>query len=309
MKSDKARNMVVITHGYSDNVDGWVKDMAASIATSIKMHFGTVTTDWTVCTFDWSKDADTGWPVDGWVSFITSTNGSGLDVTAPEEAYWWAERDGYKLGTALSSENLASIHFIGHSAGAEVIQTAAEQVRLNSNGTNIHLTFLDAYDPKRSDSQYGLDPLPKTILAHTTSTWFAEQYVDMRDNPILTSTNIVLKHAYNFDITNLDFNQSKPIISSLRPWDESLKAYSLRVHHWPQVWYQNSIDALNIRTFFGGPLTNAYKYGFQLSLESGAPPTSDHEAGGCLALSNSGTTDYVTSKCPPSDYPQSPAQN
>jgi hypothetical protein len=77
-------------------------------------------------------------------------------------------------------------------------------------------------------------PVPSAVHA-LVADWFAD-------------TNIDLPLAYDFNVESLDTNQ---------PPDDTLiniKEYLHYVHHWPHIWYQNSINS-------------PQKYGFPLSHE------------------------------------------
>ncbi len=310
-RSSSTRNMVVITHGWDDDAKGWVQTMASSIVSSIKSNF-TTTDDWTVCTYDWSKDAK----VPTLVGPVSTLGFGGSIDLAPVAAFSVGGVDGTALGgELLKREKIASIHFIAHSAGGNVIQHAAEAVRLNSPGTNIHLTFLDAYYPAEELTRNGGDLRYGYDIRNDSSTWFAEQYVDTRDDNahLLKDTNRILPHAYNFDVWKLDSNQSGGL------------DYNQRVHRWPYEWYQKSVDAFNFRTFIdvsnlrkflGGTITGAYKYGFSLlSLESGMSsfPNKYESSGYCLFTSDTSdcplTKSLTASKrsVPPMPVPSAPA--
>jgi hypothetical protein len=75
------------------------------------------------------------------------------------------------------------IHLIGHSAGAKLINKAAQQLAVDKNRQNakkpfIHLTFLDAYTRDATDdrgygslpnySEHYVDRTPFTIIAPWT---------------------------------------------------------------------------------------------------------------------------------------------
>ena len=103
----------------------------------------------------------------------------------------------------------------------------------------IHLTFLDAYTPHNDD--YGnLDDYPG-------QKYYAEHYVDRTEDPIfcsifnfIASTNTILLHAFNFDITN---------------WDGTSDEKKDCGHQWPRYWYAKSITTPG--------------YGYPLSFEGG----------------------------------------
>ncbi|MDR3642476.1 MAG: IPT/TIG domain-containing protein [Candidatus Doudnabacteria bacterium] len=285
--STNAINIVVITHGWNDNattLTGWVQTMARSIANRIPP---AELASWDVCAFDWHNGADTG----------------SNPATAPNLAVANAGPDGTSLGHALlpgpwsntgiqvlnkgsqidlSQTKWATIHFIAHSAGSNVIQKAAESIRENSPSTNLHLTFLSAYDPNEEQLAYGEDPDP-----NSPGTWWAEQYVDTNGRPILDNAALTLQYAYNFDVTALDpctsFADNIPNCDGIGGGATPFP-YLNEVHFWPEVWYQDSIynttNTVLENPFIGSGLQSSLvykyidiptKYGFQLSLESALP--------------------------------------
>src|SRR3989344_1732905 len=248
-----AKHLVFITHGWDDNVDGWVKDMALSMQNYINAHVPNPG-EWSVCTFDWSRDAARVSLKD--LVFI----GTPLFVP-PWDAYATAGLHGTVVGGKLALNKYESIHFIGHSAGSNVIQPAAELVRINTPATKIHLTFLDAYYPDGISLRYGLEPTRNGLPIPNRSDWWAEQYVDARGRPILAPTNVLLPHVYNFDVTERDgfqipqneidigneIRDAENNFTGLRQIVELGKIvvrytpYLNRVHAWPHIWYQASV--------------------------------------------------------------------
>lgn len=203
-------DLVFITHGWGDEAtssDGWVNQMAAQITSRLPAN--TPAHTWGVCTHDWHE---------------------GADKSLPTTAYYNANTEGVFVGNGLAFHNYSSIHFIGHSAGANLIQTAAEIIKKAATTTKIHLTFLDAYDPNTDLRQYGRNPISNV----PSPDWWAEQYVDMRGYFPLAQTNVRLSNAFNFDVTALDPQQGMQI-------GETADEYLHRVHAWPHVWYTDSI--------------------------------------------------------------------
>ncbi len=246
-----ASNLVIITHGWRDDANGWVRNMADSIAAQVPP---ADKTNWNICVFDWHEDASLANVNAPWDAY----NNAGIhgrelgDVLALGD---WFEHDlnaqasGTDIRAALSTVTWGKIHLIGHSAGANLIQNTAAKIRkLNMPSQPIiHLTFLDAYDPFGDSSLYGFDPNPTHGSSGDKSSWWAEQYLDAKGElvPLYHDTNIALHNAYNFDVTPtnpyiaLDLNKS---------------------HNWPYEWYQDSISSSS----------NAYAYGFLFALEHGS---------------------------------------
>ena len=208
---------MLLTHGWLSNVDVWASGMADAIRNAIGSD-----ANWDICAYDWREDADTGIS-DPWAAFVN------------------ALFHGERLGKELAKRNYEHIHFIAHSAGSNLIQTAADWIHVEAlSPPRIHSTFLDAFDPRREMSHYG-----------NRVDW-AEQYVDMR--PVVPlrrvlgqfdATDIQLPNAYNFDVTGLDSDDDNP-------------------HEWPREWYMGTIQ-------------DSLSFGFPLSVESGRSALLSHD--------------------------------
>lgn len=86
------------------------------------------------------------------------------------------------------------IHFIGHSAGSWVINSAAQIVQEKTDAC-IHLTYLDAYVPKHGD-------LKKLKGLEKTPGCWAEHYYTKDITLELTSKD--MEAAYNVDLSDID---------------------------------------------------------------------------------------------------------
>jgi hypothetical protein len=267
-----AKKLVIITHGLNDNAlesDGWVQSMARSVSLQIESHDHSAVNDWAVCVFDWKSDASHALLARGTLASAVS-RGTSFDDTSAGQAFRLGGVGGQKLGNELVHvfSNLQYVHFIGHSAGSNVIQNAATALRIEESlsgipAANVHLTFLDAYDPTGPTSTYG-----KEVLPSATASWFADHYVDMHQyNRTIgyNNTNIYLANAYNVDVTAQD-----PHIGPVGQ------------HAWPRDWYENST-------------TSPEAFGFQISLASGkieseAGLSTTYPPGGCRVINSDGTT-------------------
>src|SRR5262249_5767811 len=116
------------------------------------------------------------------------------------KAYHAAPDQGHNLANAILNvkNQYRYVHLIGHSAGAHLIDTVAEDLFVKSVVTGrkpfTHLTFLDAYTPERDEVSYG------------QNADFAEHYVDKTGGG-LNPTNADLLFAFNFDITDWLFEK------------------------------------------------------------------------------------------------------
>ena len=231
-KTPTAKNLVFITHGWKGSADEgtWVTYMADSIRDFIRDNGNP--DEWDVMIYDWSK-------------YASAETDSVMGFPVPFQAYVNAISIGEYIGRKLAAFNYDydHIHFIAHSAGSALIDTASSWIKAidKDSPPTIHCTFLDAYDPRGDLSPYGLNAI------------WAEQYVDTR--PILPSlvnefdtTDTYLQNCYNFNVTPLDLL--------------GLDATYTERHAWPYKFYQDSI--------IKGPLSQNFPgFGFALSLESG----------------------------------------
>jgi len=140
---------------------------------------------------------------------------------------------------------------VGHSAGAKLIQQAAEGLisnnKIQQERPFIHLTFLDAFrpllpSPPFFDNYGNLENYP----LH-----FSEHYVDVND--LVPFTNDYLPQAFNFDITK---------------WPSDNPNFEKRDngHQWPRYWYEKSVITWDFSSI---PPKSGFAYGYPLSRESG----------------------------------------
>ncbi|HEX6095648.1 MAG TPA: S8 family serine peptidase [Thermoanaerobaculia bacterium] len=189
-----AARAVVITHGYNADVTSWVQNMATGICVNLggsgtllspnaRMadSFTRVCTagGWDVWVVDWRDDA---------APFDRLTPQTPIDVLAK------AVIIGERLASRLTTRNYEHVHFIAHSAGSALIQSATTRLKRTVPGVKIHDTFLDAFDPVPV-SRYG-----------SKADW-ADNYVDTRSLIGLVGndgTKLFLSHAFNVDVTSPD---------------------------------------------------------------------------------------------------------
>lgn len=257
--SGNHKYLVLLIHGYNSDPSVWAESMKTEIVNQLGGSSGDACLNpipkgnisWQICTLDWSQLA-------GDLSLLKG----------PWFAYDNARIVGQSLAKTMVDKqlNYDFIHFIAHSAGSQVADTAATWLPRFINDHNaqsgdhlikpiIHTTFLDAYDPSTTlldGSPYGM-----------SSDW-AEQYVDTRRVvvPVIDDTNLTLAGSYNFDITALDPNSNDV------PGTEA--------HAWPYKWYQETVK---------DPASSAF--GFSLSRESGGQfPSNLPKGGKCVFTPN-----------------------
>ena len=229
-KPPSRHNLVVVTHGWQPIGDPqWVNDMTNSIGNHL--------------------------PDSSWTVFALIWTGSGGATTAyPGQAASQGETIGQKFGRGLSTQGWSHVHFIGHSAGAVLIQAAAETLMANSpSPVEIHTTFLDPYDwiYFGGHSRFGAG-----------SAW-SDNYFEA--DPSGSRTGGQMDHSYNVDISGPD------------PYP-----FSLDQHNWAYEFYQETIiNGLGpISEGLGFPVskeggnwnyaTNAYRPGNSPKLLSGS---------------------------------------
>lgn len=226
--SSSGVNLVVLTHGWTGKGDDdWLIDMEGLIRDKVASAWdeGKLDSPWGFWRYDWEDDADTWTPSKAWVK---------------------ARSQGKRLAQyLLNMNNLKFVHFIAHSAGSNVIHTAAQFLTTGNPSVKVHSTFLDAFtgDRRASNTLYGVH-----------ADW-AEHYVDSRPlafimGPVISlvgdTTDTYYHGTTNFDVTALDPN---PALSM--PPDKDF-------HAWPYEFYYNSISS-----------SSCDETGFALSYESG----------------------------------------
>jgi PKD repeat protein len=179
-----APGAIIITDGWNASADGWLSELTGDMCNSLKGVFVFAYPDaitrvcqgsgWDVWVVDWQSKAG------------LLTNGS------PLAAYHASPTIGDAAAAAIAKKAYKRIHFIAHSAGANLIEQASGDLAALSGGQiTIHETFLDAYDFYLNATRYG-----------AAATW-ADNYVDTRDVlfGVLDGTRLVLQHAFNVDVT------------------------------------------------------------------------------------------------------------
>ena len=162
-----------MTHGWTRYAldQGWIDDMASDIAS-------VVGPNWRAGALHWEGYANT------------------LLVTALPHA----KQEGVSLGRQLVEQGWTRIHFIAHSAGAALIQSATEYIKCHPVAglpvPVIHETFLDPYlgigHPGRT--QYGMQ-------ADWADNYFSH---DLGGYVLYVLTKGPLVNAHNVEVTWLD---------------------------------------------------------------------------------------------------------
>lgn len=238
-KQEGKDSFIVATHGWKpfggDDLP-WLDTMTSLIAASVPPN-------WQVMAYKWSGDAR----------------------PLPDDAISHGSTHGTRLGRQIAAQNWAFVHLIGHSAGAALIQAAAEAIKLNSSSTIVHTTFLDPY--------IGIDLAGRDNYgkgSDWSDNYFSDDSWDQLEStfliPSLTQGSLV--HAYNVDVSWLDPNHRRRDIycSSLSsfPSPEYLEpcgSQPISSHSWPHDFYTKTIPP--------NTLAKSEGFGFPLSKEGG----------------------------------------
>lgn len=213
--------LVIATHGWIERTL-WPQDLALAIKEKVDCG------KWLCGWYDWRGQANRINPTDA--------------------AEFGKNNAGPMLGKEIVglSKKWKHVHLIGHSAGAWVINEAAEIIAKETNAT-IHLTFLDAYVP----AFWNEDELGCIASDPNVHCW-AEHYFT-RDIT-LAVTEKLLQHAHNVDLTDIT-----PGINN---------------HKFPWHWYLATVNGKYAagQRYEGRELfyrAGTIEYGFIRSLESG----------------------------------------
>ncbi|MFC1778439.1 hypothetical protein ACFL3I_14065 [Pseudomonadota bacterium] len=207
-QGERSENLIVIVHGWNSNPAAWGEGMVQEMRN--RQFVAGIVDRWDVCAHDWSEGANTG------VIDI-------IPIQEPAvEAWRNAGRYGRSLGHRLFCGGYSNIHFIAHSAGSQLIQSAMQYIEdayvisdevCDDSKPLFHATFLDAFDPYLNNSAYG------------SVAEYVEHFVDKRGPP---QTDRDLTFAANYDVSELDPVQDTGI----------LQIDSINHHAWPHEWYK-----------------------------------------------------------------------
>ncbi len=209
-------NLLFITHGW--NQDPELPDWAGNLAIASRSRLADlgVSTEWDVIVYDWRPHAGGTIPPTGSPSCI-----------------------GFGLANDLAVYQ--HIHFIGHSAGSWLINSASVGLHSITSGQTRHLTFLDAYTPWGAESYFGgfaqwsehyfksngpIQPLELLV----PPTWFDED----AEPP---QTQDRFGNAFNVDLTGTYPGNACLSPFEPKPW----KCAMDDGHGWPIQWYIESI--------------------------------------------------------------------
>lgn len=230
-ESDKD-SLIVVTHGWINRFESlvsppnqtWIDTMSNNIDAYLALQG---TTNWQVFGYKWENNA--------W-AFQAQT------------ALYNARGEGVNLGSAIAVQGWSHVHFIGHSAGAEVIQAATEWIKAVSPSTTVECTFLDPFvgNDFAGVSNYG-----------NGSDWSDSYFTH---DVTGATTEAPLDDAYNVNVTYLD--PSKTPNSKFYSSQTGEPCHTtVSSHGWPIDFYMNTITGATNSDYAG--------FGFQLSREAG----------------------------------------
>jgi len=229
-------SLVIMTHGWINRFASplglnhldqtWVNSMSNVVAIYLASHS---LSSWQVHGYNWKNNA---WK-----------------FTAPD-ALVNAEAEGIKLGNALAMQGWDHIHLIGHSAGAQLIDTASRWIKVISPNTSIHCTFLDAYvgNDNAGVDNYG-----------DKADW-ADSYFSYDVTGDVTEQS--LDNVYNINVTQLGPKKVIRKFQSQTTGQIESCTKTIHYHGWSVDFYINTIA--------GSGITSGYSwFGFPLSKEGG----------------------------------------
>jgi hypothetical protein len=187
--------LFLISHGYGNNPSHWPARLIGRI-----------------------RDAGAA---DGWQLYAHDWSANSLRALS-------ASRVGYRIGRHFGREiaqqdQYATIHLLGHSLGAFVMQGLVDAYRDAGGGASIQMTFLDPFLLR------GWFGVGWGVRSFGRGADFAESYVVIGDR--VRATNRYLRRAHNFDITG---------IVPEAMWEDRWGA-----HWWGVEFYRQSVGAVH----------------------------------------------------------------
>lgn len=228
-----ADKLVLITHGWTKLFpdQSWINTMSNSIVTNLA---AMGVNDWQVYGYYWKGNSST---------------------FNPDTARQNGVQEGISLGKSIVKQGWTNVHFIAHSAGAQLIQTATELIKSDAPETVVQCTFLDPF--------VGFDKAG--VATYGTGVDWSDRYASHNDIDAGEGifTHIPLNSSYNVDITALD-----PSVGNSGFFKGTLGYVTCKLleasHGWAIDFYENTIT---------GKTNSAYAgFGFPLSIEAGGWP-------------------------------------
>jgi hypothetical protein len=206
----------IAIHGFNSNPAVWPENVVADINAQLGTR---VPNQWEALAFDWRQDAA----------------GALLPARADELQ---AQIQGHYLAQQILSIAPNDVHFVGHSLGGRVIESALVKLSQASGAPNMSATFLDAFTPYNWAGFYGENAA------------YSESYFNAGDLPF---TEDRMPHSLNVNITALRPAEFDGIIAE---------------HSWPPAWYERSVEQFDEDT------PPYHGYGYNQSVEAGTAANS-----------------------------------
>jgi hypothetical protein len=236
-KTPASKNLTVLIHGANSTPAAWADGMLTAINGKLAN-----ANDWNLVSYNWQAEADAS------ATFAVPAVSNMRN----------AQAHGQNLGKHILNQigqggGYEHIHFISHSLGGRVVESATialmQGLANNNNDLGkmpvVHTTFLDAYTPLEWETVYG-----------KYATW-SEHYWSQD----LLDTNDSHYHAANFNITAVDADPNRGGIFN-----------SINDHQWPHEWYRRTVDNFNLATpnaTQADQIAQDRGLGFPLSKEAG----------------------------------------
>lgn len=272
------KTLIYIAHGWNANAAGWADGMASQIANQLSANIANSGSKESSTIYNNTPPNDKSETLavgnyiiftDDWSKYSGYT-GTPLPSESPNVATSFAKELGTSLGKGLSSfisaNNVGTIHFIGHSAGAWLISNATDEIKNDPhNNVTVQDTFLDPYLP---DGKQGVDTLGSAAD-------FSDEYSDSRDHigeiAFGSAVDVSLSASAQFlnGLTGMPLTHAYDVNVSGR--DPSLGlANPVHNHQWPYNWYKETIADV-------GQAGPEGEYGAALSSELGTMGSKDRE--------------------------------
>lgn len=167
-------SVILVTHGWRSSMEAeWLTELVSALKVRVPGN-------WAVWSLDWSA----------WAALPLTAN------MARDNATYW----GVALGKQLGPRNFAHVHFIAHSAGAELIDQATRELKASTPSPEVHCTFLDPFTggDLQGRERYGEQ-------AGWADNYFVNDALSDFGGGVLPkyamgTTGGPLRHAYNVDV-------------------------------------------------------------------------------------------------------------
>ena len=223
LPSGTQKNLVVVTHGYASNAQGWPREIISQICDELSATLIELPS-FSNSAFPSHYCQSQGWMV---VAYDYKVYASLLSNGLP----WPVLANSKSIGDSLASTippQIKHLHLIGHSAGSGFVQTLGAKFKAQGQGRSTHMTFLDAFAPSDNAALYGF------------GADFAEQYVD---DGCLIRTQENLVNAKNIFVERLD---ARDRTEGVCEWVGGLSKEGIRQHGFPHEQYRVSVGISSI---------------------------------------------------------------